>query len=399
MCIYIDKQLKKAYNIGVMERRIYVDNASTTALDETVLKSMYPYFTECFGNADSPHALGRKAMNAVDLSRDEIAELIHANKNEVYFTSGGTEADNWAVIGGAKAKRREGRNRVVISAVEHHACLSAVERLAGDGFEIVYLPVNKGGRVEVSALQEAVNADTALVCLMTANNETGVLQPVKEAVDIAHKNGALCFTDAVQYAPYKRIDVKELGVDMLSFSAHKFHGPKGIGVLYVRNGVKIEKLVGGGEQERGLRGGTVNVPSVVGIAKAYKKTCDEMENSTKKISALVDRFIAGLQEISGVSYNGDGERIPSVVNVRLEGVENTAFLYNMDLNGVCLSAGSACASASIKPSHVLTAMGLTEQEAKESVRFSFGKNNTEAEVDEVLRLTKCTVEKLRNFRG
>ena len=380
-----------------MERRIYVDHASTTALDESVLQAMYPYFTQCFGNADSPHAFGRKAMNAVDLARDEIAELIHAGKNEVYFTSGGTEADNWAVIGGARAKRKEGKNRVVISAVEHHACLSAVERLSAEGFEVVYLPVNSGGRVEVNTIANAVNADTALVCLMLANNETGVIQPIKEAVEIAHRNGALCFTDAVQYAPYRRIDVKELGVDMLSFSAHKFYGPKGIGVLYVKNGVKIEKLVGGGEQERGLRGGTVNVPAVVGIAKAYKKACETMHENEEKISALVERFVNGLKEIAGVSYNGDGEKIPSVVNVRFAGVENTAFLYNMDLNGVCLSAGSACASASVKPSHVLTAMALSEAEARESVRFSFGKNNTEEEIDAVLALTKSTVEKIRNF--
>ena len=396
--ICIDKCGEKGYNKYVMERRIYVDHASTTALDETVLQAMYPYFTQCFGNADSPHAFGRKAMTAVDLARDEIAELIGANKNEVYFTSGGTEADNWAVIGGARAKRKEGKTRVVISAVEHHACLSAVERLSADGFEVVYLPVNRGGRVEVSAIENAVNANTALVCIMLANNETGVVQPIKEAVEIAHRNGALCFTDAVQYAPYRRIDVKELGVDMLSFSAHKFYGPKGVGVLYVKNGVKIEKLVGGGEQERGLRGGTVNVPAVVGIAKAYKLACEQMQDNEAKISALVERFINGLKEISNVSYNGDGERIPSVVNVRFAGVENTAFLYNMDLNGVCLSAGSACASASVKPSHVLTAMGLDETEAKESVRFSFGKNNTEEEIDDVLALTRQTVEKIRKFR-
>ncbi len=337
-------------------------------------------------------------MNAVDLARDGIASLIHAGSNEVYFTSGGTEADNWAIIGGAKAKRKEGRTRVVISAIEHHACLSAGERLAQEGFEVVYLPVNSGGRVELSALENAVDGNTALVCLMLANNETGVIQPVKDAVEIAHKCGALCFTDAVQYAPYARIDVKTLGVDMLSFSGHKFYGPKGVGILYIRNGIRMEKLVGGGEQERGLRGGTVNVPSVVGLAKAYEKACEEMDENSAKLERLTARFLNGLRDIEGVTVNGDGEKIPSVVNLRLRGVENTAFLYMMDLAGVCLSAGSACASASVKPSHVLTAMGLSENEAKTCVRFSFGKQNTENEIDKAVELTKSAVEKLRKFR-
>ena len=374
-----------------------MDHAATTPLDLSVLQAMTPYLTDCFGNADSPHALGRKAMSAVDLARDEIAELIGAKKNEVYFTSGGTEADNWAMLGGARAKRKQGKTRVVLSSIEHHACLSAGERLCQEGFEVVYLPVNAGGRVEISALEEMVNEDTALVCLMSANNETGVIQPITEGAEIAHRYGALFFTDAVQYAPHKRIDVKALGVDMLSFSGHKFYGPKGVGVLYVKSGVKIEKLIGGGEQERGLRGGTVNVPAVVGIAKAYKKACEQMQENEQKMQALIGRFLDGVKDVSGITVNGDGERIASVLNLRLQGVENTAFLYNMDLNGVCLSAGSACASASVKPSHVLTAMGLDERQAKECVRFSFGKNNTQDEIDEVVKLTKQTVEKLRGF--
>lgn len=374
-----------------------MDHAATTPLDTSVLQAMTPYLTDCFGNADSPHAFGRKAMSAVDLARDEIAELIGAKKNEVYFTSGGTEADNWAMIGGARAKRKDGKTRVVLSSIEHHACLSAAERLCQEGFEVVYLPVNAGGRVEIAELEKVVNADTALVCLMSANNETGVLQPIKEGAEIAHRYGALFFTDAVQYAPHKRIDVKALGVDMLSFSGHKFYGPKGVGVLYVRSGVKIEKLIGGGEQERGLRGGTVNVPAVVGIAKAYKLACEQMQENESKMQALVQRFLDGIQGVAGVTINGDGEKIDAVLNLRLEGVENTAFLYNMDLNGVCLSAGSACASASVKPSHVLTAMGLDEKQAKECIRLSFGKHNTQEDIDEAVKLTKQTIGKLRNF--
>ena len=379
-----------------MENRIYFDNAATTPLDKRALDKMLPYLTECFGNADSPHAFGRKAMGAVDEARDTVASLINANKNEVYFTSGGTEADNWAVIGGAMAKRKEGRNEIVVSAIEHHAVLSAVERLEKAGFVLRYLPVNAGGMVEISDIENAVNEHTAIVILMAANNETGVLQPIKEAEKIAHKFGAFFFVDAVQYAPYKKIDVKEMNVDMLSFSAHKFHGPKGVGVLYVKNGVRIEKLVGGGEQERGLRGGTLNVAGIVGLATAYQITCQEMEETNAKLLAFKSLFMEKLACVDGITRNGTGDNaLPSVLNLRFEGVENTSFLFNMDLHGVCLAAGSACASASVKPSHVLIAMGLTEREARQSVRFSFGKCNNEEEITRGAVLTAEFIKKLR----
>ncbi|MBQ8322902.1 MAG: cysteine desulfurase [Clostridia bacterium] len=381
-----------------MKQTIYFDHAATTPLDRRVLEKMLPYFMENFGNADSPHAFGRKAMSAVDSARDKIAELINARKNEVYFTSGGTESDNWALLGGAYAKRREGKTHIVVSAIEHHAVLSAAERLEKEGFTVTYLPVNEGGRVETNALENAITPNTALVCLMAANNETGVLQPVGEAERLAHAVGALFFTDAVQLAPYAPVDVKKLNADMLAFSAHKFYGPKGVGVLYIKNGVKIEKLVGGGEQERGLRGGTVNVPAVVGLAEAYALARAETEETNAKLRRRKELFLKEISALDGVHINGDSENaLPSVLNLRFDGVENTAFLYAMDLKGVCLAAGSACASASVKPSHVLTAMGLTEQQAKNSVRFSFGKNNTEAEILRGAELTKETVERLRGF--
>lgn len=378
-----------------MKKTIYFDHAATTPLSKTVFNKMSPYFTDFFGNADSPHAVGRKAVAAVDEARAIVAKLLNAKTNEIYFTSGGTESDNWAIIGGAYAKKKEGKTRVVLSSIEHHAALFAAERLKNDGFEIVELPVNEGGRVEMNAIKEAVNEQTALVCLMAANNETGVLQPIKEAAQIAHENGALFFTDAVQAAPYLPIDVKEWGVDMLSFSSHKFYGPKGCGVLYIKNGVKIEKLVAGGEQERGLRGGTVNVPSVVGLAAAYEENCAALAETNKKLEKLSSLFLKEISSLGGVSVNGEEPKLPSILNLRFEGVENTAFLYNMDLKGVCLAAGSACASASVKPSHVLTAMGLTNLQAKESVRFSFGKHNTQEEILEGARLTVETVLKLR----
>ena len=383
--------------IITMNHAIYLDHAATTPLDQDVLEKMLPYFTEHFGNADSPHARGRKALAAVDEARDKIAALLGAKSNEVYFTSGGTEADNWAVLGGAYARRAEKRTHVVVSAIEHHAVLSAAQRLEKEGFSVTYLPVDKGGRVSLSDVAAAVSDKTALVAVMAANNETGVIQPVKEIGEIAKARGALFFSDAVQAAPYMPIDVNALGADMLAFSGHKFYGPKGIGALYIRGGVRVEKLVGGGEQERGLRGETVNVPSVVGFAAAYEKATADMAKNNAKLQTLSARFMREISSLAGVERNGNAENaLPSVCNLRFKGVENTAFLYNMDLRGIALAAGSACASASVKPSHVLTAMGLTEREAKESVRFSFGKNNTE---EEIVQSAKATAEVIERLRG
>ncbi len=381
-----------------MENTVYLDHAATTPMDKEVFEYIAPYYTEFFGNADSPHAVGRKAMGAVDLARDTVAELICAKASEVYFTSGGTEADNWAILGGARAKRKEGKTQVIVSAIEHHAALFAAETLEKEGFEVVYLPVNSKGEVELCELEKVLSQNTALVAMMTANNETGVLQPVREASKMAHEHGALFFTDAVQAAPYMPINAKEWGVDMLSFSGHKFYGPKGCGVLYIKSGVAVEKLVGGGEQERGLRGGTLNVPSVVALAKAYEKTVKGLAQSNEKLKFLSDLFMQEISSLDGVTRNGNSENaLPSILNLRFAGVENTAFLYNMDLQGVCLAAGSACASASVKPSHVLTAMGLSEAQAKESVRFSLGRTNTEEDIKKAARLTVETVRRLRGY--
>lgn len=377
--------------------RIYLDHAATTPLDKEILQKMLPYFTEEFGNADSPHALGRRAVNAVDEARDKVAALIGAKPNEVYFTSGGTEADNWAVIGGAYAQKAQGKTHVIVSAIEHHAVLYAAEKLEKEGFEVTYLPVNAGGMVEVSALKAAMTERTGLVAVMAANNETGVIQPVKELAKIAREGGKLFFSDGVQAAPYMPIDVKAWGVDMLSFSSHKFYGPKGCGVLYIRGGVKVERFVGGGEQERGLRGGTTNVPAVVGLSAAYAKNGATMSESNEKIQTLSELFMREISSLEGVSANGKGERLPSVLNLRVAGVNNVDLLYNLDLKGVCIAVGSACASASVKPSHVLLAMGLTEKEARECVRLSFGKNNTAEEVRFAARAFVETVQKLRKF--
>ncbi len=373
--------------------RIYLDCASTTPTDNETVEKMLPYFTDVFGNADSPHTNGRKAMTAVDSARDKIAELLHAKPSEIYFTSGGTEADNWATYSGARALLKDGRNKILVSAIEHHAVLSSAEKLKEEGFEVVSIPVNEGGMVELNTVKALLDKTVGLVAVMAVNNETGVRQPIEEIAKLCKENGSLFFTDAVQLAPHHPIDVKALGVDMLSISGHKFYGPKGCGVLYIKGGVKTKGLIVGGEQERGLRGGTTNVPLVVGLATAYERARREMPETEEKITALRGLFLKEISSISGVTVNGDGAC--GVLNVRFAGVNGADFVYAMDLKGVSLSVGSACSSASVKPSHVLMAMGRTESQAKECVRFSFGKHNTEAEILTASRLTRETVAKLR----
>ena len=338
-------------------------------------------------------------MRAVDAARDRVAELVGAKPDEIYFTSGGTESDNWAILGAAYAQRKKGKTRVVVSSIEHHAALSAAERLEKEGFSVAYLPVNARGEAETEALRALLTPETRLVAVMAANNETGVVQPFKALAKLAHENGSLFFTDAVQAAPYLKIDVADWGADMLSFSAHKFYGPKGCGALYVKNGVRPGKLIAGGEQERGMRGGTLNVPSVVGLAAAYEKNVRGMVENNAKIEGLKALFLKKIfSDIEGVKLNGEGAAcLPSIVNLTFEGIDNVAFLYNMDLHGVAVAAGSACASASVKPSHVLTAMGLSEKDARSSVRFSFGRDNTEEEILYGAELAAQIVGKLRSF--
>ncbi len=381
-----------------MQNSIYLDNAATTPLHSEAFQKMQPYLLGAFGNADSPHALGRQAAAAVDTARDTVAAALHAKPSEIYFTSGGTEADNWAILGGARAAKKQGKTHILISSIEHHAALFAAQTLVLEGFEVEYLPVGKEGRVQAEEVKARLKETTALVCVMAVNNETGIRQPIEEIAAAVKNTGALLFVDAVQAYPHEKIDVKGWGVDMLSISSHKIFGPKGVGALYLKSGVKIDRLVGGGEQERGMRGGTVNVASVVGLAEAYALAREEMTENNEKIKKLVRLYLQEIACLDGVTQNGDSQNaLPSVLNLHFEGVDNTTFLYKMDLKGVCLAAGSACASASVKPSHVLTAMGLTEEQAKASVRFSFGKNNTKEEILRGAALTIETVRLLRKF--
>ncbi len=356
---------------------------------------MQPYLLGSFGNADSPHALGRRAAGAVDAARDTIAAALHAKPNEIYFTSGGTEADNWAILGGGRAAKQRGKTHILISSIEHHAALHAAETLRLEGFEVEYLTVGKDGRVQAEEVKARLRENTALVCVMAVNNETGIRQPIEEIAAAVKNTGALFFVDAVQAYPHEKIDVKEWGVDMLSVSSHKLCGPKGVGALYIKSGVKIDKLVGGGEQERGLRGGTLNVPAIVGFGEAVRILEETRARTEETLKALCARFLEGVKEI-GVTLNGEEKyRSAAILNLRVSGVDNATLLYRADLAGLMMAAGSACSSASVKPSHVLTAMGLSEKQAKESVRISFGAQNTLEEIDKAVEIFTKIVKELR----
>lgn len=379
-----------------MEKKIYFDHAATTPVDPRVLEKMLPYFTEKFGNPNSQHWFGRQTVSAVDEARDTVARLIGAKSSEIYFTSGGTEADNWALRGAAYAMAHRGKH-LIVSAVEHPAMITTAKELMKRGFEVTFAEVNEYGAVDLEKLERAIRPDTTFVGVMTANNEVGTLQPVKEIAALCKKKGVLFFTDAVQAAGALRLDVKELGADMLSFSAHKFYGPKGVGVLYIRSGLKIDKIVTGGHQERSMRGGTTNVPAVVGLAEALRLAVSELDENAAYVSSLRDRFIRRVQrEIPFVKLNGHPEnRLPANANFSFRYVEGESLLFSLDLKGIAVSSGSACSSGSLEPSHVLLAMGLPEGLAHGSVRFSFGRHNTAEEVDYAVDALKEIVLKLR----
>lgn len=379
-----------------MEKKIYFDHAATTPVDPRVLEKMLPYFTEKFGNPNSQHWFGRQTVSAVDEARDTVARLVGAKSSEIYFTSGGTEADNWALRGAAYAMAHRGKH-LIVSAVEHPAMITTAKELMKRGFEVTFAEVNEYGAVDLEKLERAIRPDTTFVGVMTANNEVGTLQPVKEIAALCKKKGVLFFTDAVQAAGALRLDVKELGADMLSFSAHKFYGPKGVGVLYIRSGLKIDKIVTGGHQERSMRGGTTNVPAVVGLAEALRLAVSESDENAAYVSSLRDRFIRRVQrEIPFVKLNGHPEnRLPANANFSFRYVEGESLLFSLDLKGIAVSSGSACSSGSLEPSHVLLAMGLPEGLAHGSVRFSFGRHNTAEEVDYAVDALKEIVLKLR----
>lgn len=362
---------------------IYFDHASTTYTDKRVLDKMLPYFTEIFGNADSSHAAGRAAMKGVDEARDKIASLVGVKPKEIYFTAGGSEADSWAIKSCVESYKDKGRH-IVVSAVEHHSVLSCAKQLENDGYEVTYIPVDEFGAVDLNKLSSSVREDTVLVAVMHANNEVGTIEDVKSVSEITHRRGAKFLCDCVQTAG--RIPFPVEFADMISMSAHKFYGPKGVGALYIKSGTKISSLINGGEQERGKRGGTTNVAGVVGMAEALA-LCKTEERETARVRDYFESRI--IKEIKDVKINGDvNNRLPGISNITFYGRKGESLLFSLDLNGVACSMGSACMAGSIEASHVLTAMGVSEKDALSSLRFSFGRDNTVDEVDKAVEILK-----------
>lgn len=376
--------------------KVYLDHSATTPVDKRVMEAMLPYFSEEFGNANSIHCYGRQGAFAVDESRRKIAKLIGAKPTEIFFTSGGTESDNWALKGIARLKKN---SHIITSNIEHPAILSSCKQLESEGISVTYLPVNSDGFIVPEQLNDAITENTVLISIMTANNETGTIMPINELVKIAHSKNILFHTDAVQAVGTLPIDVSDSGVDMMSFSAHKFYGPKGIGVLYVKNGVKIEGLINGGHQERSLRGGTTNVPLIVGMAKALEIAVAEREENNAHIQNIRDYFVTEVEKrIENVHLNGDRvKRLPQNANFTFQNITGEQLLLALDIVGIACSAGSACSSGSLDPSHVLMALGLSEKDAQSSIRFSFGKNNTKEEIEYVLKELEINIKKLRDI--
>ena len=376
----------------------YFDHAATTPVDPRVLQKMLPYFTENFGNPNSQHACGRRAAAAVDEARDTVASLIGAKPSEIYFTSGGTESDNWALRGAAHANAERGKH-LIVSAVEHPAMIATARELQKEGFEVTFAAVDEFGKVDLQKLKDSIRPDTTFIGVMTANNEIGTIQPIAEISALARERGIVFFTDAVQAAGALKLNVKEPAVDMLSFSGHKFYGPKGVGVLYIRSGVRVGKIITGGHQERSMRGGTTNVPGIVGLAEAFRLANEEMAQNNAHVSAIRDRFIARvLREIPYVKLNGHPkDRLPNNANFSFRYIEGESLLFSLDLAGIAVSSGSACSSGSLEPSHVLLATGLPEGLAHGSIRFSFGKENTAEQIDIAVEKLKEIVVRLRNL--
>ena len=380
------------------KKPIYFDHAATTPLCKEALDKMLPYMTEIFGNPNSQHYYGRESVKAVDEARDGIAKIINCKPNELYFTSGGTEGDNWAMRGIAHAHKNKGKH-LIISPIEHAAMIVTAKALVKEGFEVDFMKVDEEGLVDLEHLKSIIRDDTIFVGCMMANNEVGTIEPIKEIAEIAHSKGAVMFTDAVQAAGVLKIDVKELGVDMMSMSAHKIYGPKGVGALYIRNGLKVDSILTGGHQERMKRGGTTNVAGIVGFYEAFKIANRDIDKNFEYVSSLRDRFIDRvLSEVPFVKLNGPREkRLPANADFSFKFIEGESILFSLDLAGIAVSSGSACSSGSLEPSHVLLALGLPDELAHGSIRFSFGKHNTIEEVDYAVETIKTAVQRLREM--
>ncbi|ABR33280.1 cysteine desulfurase NifS [Clostridium beijerinckii] len=379
-------------------KNVYMDYSATTYVKPEVLEEMLPYFTEKFGNPSSFYGISRETKRAIDKAREQIAEALNCLPDEVYFTGGGSEADNWAIKGIASAHKNKG-NHIITTKIEHHAVLHTCEYLEKNGFDVTYLDVDEEGFINLDDLRNAITDKTILVSIMFANNEIGTIQPIKEIGEICREKKVFFHTDAVQAVGNVPVDVKEMNIDMLSLAGHKIYGPKGIGVLYIKKGIKIDNLIHGGAQEKNRRAGTENIASIVGLGKALELATNNLEEHMERLTALREKLIAGLLEVPYTKLNGPrgDKRLPGNVNVCFRFIEGESILLSLDFKGVCASSGSACTSGSLDPSHVLLAIGLPHEIAHGSLRLSMGEGSTEEDVDYVLEVVPPIIERLRNM--
>lgn len=381
-----------------MGKTVYADNAATTAVSPEVLEAMLPFYREAYGNPSSLYTLGQKAKAALESARAAVASCLGANASEIYFTGCGSESDNWAIKGAARAMAKQGKNHIITTAFEHHAVLHTCQALEKEGFSVTYLDVHRNGIVRPEEVEAAITDQTALVTIMYANNEIGTIQPIGEIGEICKRHKVLFHTDAVQAVGNVKIDVKAQNIDLLSLSGHKIHAPKGVGALYLRNGVSIQNFLDGGAQERGRRAGTENVAGIVGLGVAMERACSTIDERAARLTPLRDKLIDGLSKIERSHLNGDREhRLPGNVSFCFEGIEGESLLLMLDIKGISASSGSACTSGSLDPSHVLLSIGLPHEVAHGSVRLSLGDCNTEEDVDYILETLPPIVERLRSM--
>lgn len=377
---------------------IYVDNAATTKTSRTAIEAMLPYMDKIYGNPSSLHSVGQAAADALRKAREEAAEVLGCEPNEITFTSGGSEADNQALVSAAAIGARKGKKHIISTAFEHHAILHTLKKLEKEGFEVTLLDVHENGMVLAQQVADAIREDTCLVSVMYANNEIGSIQPIAEIGAVCKEKGVIFHTDAVQAVGHVHINVKEENIDMLSLSAHKFHGPKGVGLLYARKGVRLTNIIEGGAQERGKRAGTENIPGIVGMVAALKEANANIDANAEKVSALRDRLIEGLEKIPHSALNGDRtKRLPGNVSFCFEGIEGESLLLLLDAKGICASSGSACTSGSLDPSHVLLSIGRPHEVAHGSLRLTLSEENTQEEVDYIIEETTKVVKYLREL--
>lgn len=377
---------------------IYVDNAATTKTSRTAIEAILPYMDKIYGNPSSLHSVGQAAADALRKAREEAAEVLGCEPNEITFTSGGSEADNQALVSAAAIGARKGKKHIISTAFEHHAILHTLKKLEKEGFEVTLLDVHENGMVSAQQVADAIREDTCLVSVMYANNEIGSIQPIAEIGAVCKEKGVIFHTDAVQAVGHVHINVKEENIDMLSLSAHKFHGPKGVGLLYARKGIRLTNIIEGGAQERGKRAGTENIPGIVGMVAALKEANANIDANAEKVSALRDRLIEGLEKIPHSALNGDRtKRLPGNVSFCFEGIEGESLLLLLDAKGICASSGSACTSGSLDPSHVLLAIGRPHEVAHGSLRLTLSEENTQEEVDYIIEETTKVVKYLRDL--